>query len=221
MLLWKHSGKALRLNNERLLWTPAETPAPLDQAAWFGRQAPLGLDLGCGTGRFLVRMAARHPGWNWLGVEQSLKYARISAWKIERAGLAHARVLCAGARGVLGALLPPGSASAAFVLFADPWFKKRHLKRRLIDSGFAAALARALRPGAPLHIKTDIADYHRQILTAFAGSPHFRPLPPEEAFTLAPAWDGILTNYERKALAAGRRIYYLGFIRNEKDGGCS
>lgn len=207
----------ITLSRPDMLYSAAEMPRPLDAAAWFGRPgAPLALEIGCGTGHFLARMATRHPDWNWLGVEISLKYARISAWKLERDGLAHARVLNADSRDVLRHILAPGSVAAAFILFSDPWFKKRHLKRRLFDPDYAASLARVLRPGAPLHIKTDITAYHEQIVEAFAAAPQFRPLAAGDTPAPPPAWDGIVTNYERKALAAGRPIHYHGFILENK-----
>lgn len=203
----------IRLSRHDILHSIAEMPRPIAPATWFGRPAPFALEIGCGTGHFLARMAARHPDWNFLGVEISLKYARISAAKIERDGLANARVLNADSRDVVRNVIPAGSVDAAFILFSDPWFKKRHHKRRLFEPEYAAALARALRSGAPLHIKTDVTEYHEQIVEAFAAAPQFVRIassPP------GPAWDGIVTNYERKALAAGRPIHYHGFILQEK-----
>ncbi len=109
--------------------------------------------------------------------------------------------------------LAPGSVDRAFILFPDPWPKRKHRKRRLVNSSLLDLLARALKPGAELRIGTDIGDYARTMLEAFRGEPRFVWQAESPAdWRLRPS-DWAETRYEAKAAAAGRRSYYFRFLR--------
>jgi tRNA (guanine-N7-)-methyltransferase len=210
------TSNRITLTREELLWGVAELPRPFDPNEWFGRTTPLELELGSGTGAFIAEAAARRPEHNFIGVEISLKYARIAAYKLERDGIPNARMLHADSRDVLRNILPPASVTACHIYYADPWFKKRHLKRRVIDEEFTSDLARVLRPGARLFIKTDITAYYEQIVESFAACPKFRSVD-DRNLRDAPLPDNITTNFERKALEAGHLLHYLEFTSNPKE----
>jgi tRNA (guanine-N7-)-methyltransferase len=114
---------------------------------------------------------------------------------------------------VLLRALPEGSIDRAFILFPDPWPKARHRKRRLISGPTLALLARVLKPGAELRIGTDIGDYARTMLAAFSSAREFRWLAESPWDWRNRPQDWPQTRYESKAIAAGRRCYYLRFQR--------
>ncbi len=173
---------------------------------------PLWLEIGFGGGEHLVEQAAAHPEAGFIGCEPYLSgVARLLALA-ERRGLENIRLVIDDARLLLGKL-PDGCLQRVFVLFPDPWPKKRHHKRRLINPATAAEIARALEVGGELRLATDDVDYARAMLAAGLGEPRlswcarrpsdWRERPP----------DAVPTRYETKALAAGRACVYLRFIR--------
>src|ERR1051326_894328 len=150
---------------------PANCFEPLDFSAIYGRLAPLEVDLGCGDGSFLTAMAAENPGKNFLGVERLAGRVRSACGKIERAGLANARVIRFEISYVVERLLPPNSITSFYLLFPDPWPKRRHAARRIISENFLALLHRALVPGGVVHVATDESGYFRQISRVASASP--------------------------------------------------
>ena len=147
---------------------------PLDLAELFSKPQPLEADLGCGDASFLVEYARRHPERNFIGVERLL--GRISKLdrKGRRAGLVNLRGVRIESSYFLQYLLPPHAASALHVYFPDPWPKKRHHKNRLINDSFPALARSALTPGGVVYLRTDNADYFRQMTEVFAADNHFQ-----------------------------------------------
>jgi tRNA (guanine-N7-)-methyltransferase len=137
--------------------------AGLDPKAIFGRVAPLEVDLGCGDGTFLVALAREHPERDFLGIERLPGRVRGACRKIGDGQLPNARVLQAEIRDVLAAVLPPASVEILYLLFSDPWPKRRHLHRRVINEEFLRAALRVLVPGGELRLATDHADYFAQM----------------------------------------------------------
>jgi tRNA (guanine-N7-)-methyltransferase len=173
---------------------------PFQTAAVFGRDAPLEVELGTGKARFLIEAARDHPDRDFLGVERSLSYYRFARDRVARAALPNARVLRADAAVFVASSLS-GGIGAFHAYFLDPWPKKRQKKRRLLDAPFLSLLARRLRPGGMLFLKTDYADYAEAIEEALRTVPALEPVPwtPE----LAPAQ----THYEIKYAREGRPIW--------------
>lgn len=182
-------------------------------AALFPRQIEATwLEVGFGGGEHLVAMAQRHPSVGLIGCEPFLDGVVKVLDAVSELGCTNIRVHADDARPLLR-WLPDASIDRAFVLFPDPWPKRRHVKRRLINEDFFELLERVLRPGAELRVATDIADYARTILIAHRASRSF-------AWTAKSAidWqqrpaDWIETRYERKAIREGRRCIYLIFRR--------
>lgn len=129
-----------------------------DPAALFGRAAALHVDLGCAGGHFLVAMATSCPGANFLGVEKKAYRADQSRRRAAREGAPNVRVVQGDAREAMAAL-PAGSVAVCHVSFPDPWPKRRHAVRRLMDAEFVAVLHRSVAAGGELRFATDHADY--------------------------------------------------------------
>jgi tRNA (guanine-N7-)-methyltransferase len=137
--------------------------ALFDPIPFFGRRAPLEVEIGSGKARFLIESARRNPARDFLGLELSLAYYRICRDRLARTGLENARVIRADARRFVQTALAPSSVAAFHVYFPDPWPKKRQRKRRLLDGVGLEILASRLEPGGWLRIATDHADYARSI----------------------------------------------------------
>ncbi len=183
-----------------------DSPRPLDWAAVFGNDHPVEIEVGFGKGLFLVNAGRAVPGVNFLGIEIVRKYQLLAATRLAKRGLRNVRLIKADARQLLKDCVAAGSVQAVHVYFPDPWWKKRHWKRRVFTADFAAQCARVLRPGGRLHVVTDVADYFAvmQELLAQETSLVPLPLPPLNE----PAHDlDYLTNFERKFRKEGRPIY--------------
>jgi tRNA (guanine-N7-)-methyltransferase len=177
--------------------------APLDFHELFGRPAPVEVDLGCGDGTFLAALAARHPERNFLGIERLVGRIRSACGKAARAQLRNVRVLLIDSAYAVEYLLPPASVDVIHLLFPDPWPKKRHHRRRIVNAAFLAAAHRALAPGGRLRIATDQADYFAAIRELVAAS-NFREDSDDETAEFP------LTTFEKHYVAAGAPIYRLG-----------
>jgi len=190
------------------------SPAPADlTGTLFGEPiVDLWLEVGFGGAEHLVWQAERHPEVGLIGCEPFDEGVVKALGAIEARALGNIRIHADDARDVLH-WLPPASIGRAFVLFPDPWPKRKHRKRRLVAAPLLALLARAMRPGAELRIATDIGDYARTMLVAFAGRPefHWQARTPADWRERPADWPE--TRYERKAIKAGRRCTYLRFLR--------
>jgi tRNA (guanine-N7-)-methyltransferase len=145
-----------------------QLPRPWDAAALFGRVAPLEVEVGSGKGLFLRTAAAQRPETDFLGIEVSLKYARFAAAGLTKQQSRNAMLVVADAARVFGELLPDGSAAAVHIYFPDPWWKRRHEKRRLMRESFLRDVERTLAGGGVLHFWTDVEEYYRGSLELLA-----------------------------------------------------
>jgi tRNA (guanine-N7-)-methyltransferase len=183
---------------------PADCFAPLNLLAIYGRNGPLVVDLGCGEGAFLAKVAAENPDENFLGIERLLGRVRTACHKIERAGLTNARILRFEISYAVERLLPANSVAAFYIMFPDPWPKRRHAPRRLVNKSFLLSLHRALRPDGTVQIATDESDYFRQITRLVAQSPQFSVID-DAPFPAA------TTKFEQRFVQAGMPIHRLAF----------
>ncbi|MGO2750638.1 MAG: tRNA (guanosine(46)-N7)-methyltransferase TrmB [Pseudoclavibacter sp.] len=185
----------------------------VDPAELFGRDAPLVVEIGSGTGEAVVAAAAEHPGWNFLAVEVFVAGLARTLRRIEDAGLSNVRLVEANAVEVLEHMLPAGSVEELWIFFPDPWHKAKHTKRRLVREGFSAVAANALRSGGRMRLATDWEDYAFQMREVLDAAPEFTSEHPGE---WAPRFDGrTLTVFERKAAKAGRHIHDLSYVTAE------
>jgi tRNA (guanine-N7-)-methyltransferase len=173
---------------------------PFAAPEFFGRRAPLEIEIGTGKARFLIEAARAHPARDYLGLERSLSYYRVSRDRVSRAGLANARVLRADARTFVDVCVSPLSVSAFHVYFPDPWPKKKQRKRRLLDGVFLEVLAAKLEPGGLVRIATDHPGYAEELSPLLESVPALEELP-WDAFPAPPP-----THYEIKYREEGREI---------------
>ena len=170
------------------------------------------LEIGFGGGEHLLAQAKAHRDIGFIGCEPFINGVAKALAGIEEARLDNIR-LRAGDAGALIAHLPAASLSRAFILYPDPWPKRRHNKRRLISDAMIRELARVVRPGAELCFATDIDDYAGWTLHRFLASPDFawRAREADDWRRPWPDWPG--TRYEAKARREGRKPVYLTFSR--------
>ncbi len=185
--------------------------ALLDLAAEFGRVAPCVLEIGFGNGDALVTMAAESPDRNFLGVEVHVPGVGHCLLAIEQLGLANVRVLMQDAMEVLRDRLPDQSLLGVHLYFPDPWHKKRHHKRRLVQPEFVALLAARLATGGYFHAATDWPDYAEHIQAMLSASPAFELLDtgPSGAIGGRPR-----TRFEARGQRLGHPIWEAVYLRS-------
>ncbi len=181
---------------------------PLRWPELFGRRAPVDVEIGSGKGRFLLELAAACPDRDFLAVERARTYHRLVCDRAVRRGLDNVRLVLTTAEDLLHRLLPPASVDRLFVLFPDPWPKKRHHKRRLLRPAEVGAMAAALVPGGRLLVKTDHPGYAEAIGEVLADPPGLEPVDAAAAFEGLP-----LTGFERKYLDRGLEIHSWALVR--------
>lgn len=186
----------------------SEEARPVDFTALFGRTAPVEMEIGVGKGRFLLNAAAADRGHDFFGLEIEPAYAAIVRLRAEGAGLTNIRCERLDGKAFVLRRLAPESLVAMHVYFPDPWPKKRHHKRRLVDPEWAAAAARSLAPGGLLRIASDHAEYFAVMDEVLSHEPLLVKLSPEEAGEWATG-----TNYELKFQKSGRPIRKAAFRR--------
>lgn len=184
--------------------------APFQWPEIFGRSAPVDVEIGSGKGRFLLELAAANPERDFLAVERAGKYHRLCCDRAARRGIANVRLLRTTAEDLLFRLLNEDSVENLYVLFPDPWPKKRHHKRRLIKADVVAAMNRALVPGGRLLVKTDHEDYAEVITEVLRRAEGLEALDPEEAFAGLPE-----TGFERKYHDQGRPIHSFALRKTD------
>jgi tRNA (guanine-N7-)-methyltransferase len=187
-----------------------KSPAPRSLRDLF--PVPVGevwLEIGFGSGEHLLWQVEHHKNAGFIGCEPFINGVASLLGAVEQRAVANIRVHDGDAREVL-AWLPDGAISRIFMLFPDPWPKKRQLKRRLLAPESVTELARMLAPGGEFRFASDDADYAAQALLLTAGSGAFAPI--EENRQGRPA-DWPETRYERKALSEGRKPTYLRWRR--------
>lgn len=181
---------------------------PLPDDCWhqlFGNDRPVAVEVGPGRGEFLADAARRARDWNFFAIEHSASRTAEVAERLRRLDVGNARVLCGDAACLL-ALVPERSVAAFYVLFPDPWWKRRHHKRRLMTPPFVATLRRALRSGGTVELITDVAEYFALARAALDGEPGLQAqagIPPRQ----------LQTSFARKAVRRGATIHRAIYAR--------
>jgi tRNA (guanine-N7-)-methyltransferase len=150
------------------LKTSDQLPKPWDASLLFGRSAPLEVEVGSGKGLFLRSAAVDRPEIDFIGIEIAAKYARFTAAMLAKRNLLNAVVVHGDALRIFSELLPDVSLQAIHVYFPDPWWKKRHKKRRVMRESFIRDIHRTLLPGGRLHFWTDVEEYFHATLELIA-----------------------------------------------------
>ena len=185
---------------------------PLVPAVLFGREAPCTLEIGFGNGENLAALARAHPERDYLGVEVHRPGVGRLLLSLERERLSNVRVICHDAVEVLERQIAPASLAEILILFPDPWPKKRHHKRRLLQGPFVALLERALEPGGVLKLATDWQPYALEMLEQLSALPGLRNLAPQGGFAGRPA-ERIPTRFELRGTKLGHEVWDLAFTR--------
>ncbi len=197
---------------EQVIVAPPSEDDVVSPSSWFDSPGDLELEIGCGKGGFLLVRAEQHPDKHFLGIEWANKIFRYTADRVARRGLRNVRVMRTDARRFVEVHLPPDCLTAIHLYHPDPWPKKRHHKRRLVQPAFVDAVVRTLTPGGRWAIQTDHQGYFEHIREFVL--PH-----PRLVETLFDQPDfGVVenathTNYEIKYLKEGREIYRLAVVK--------
>jgi len=189
----------------------APKPATLAPDAIFGCNRPLEVDIGSGKGRFLLARAAAHPEVNFIGIERQRRRVEKVASKAARAGLDNIRLLHAEICFALETLLPDHAVGTFYIFYPDPWPKRRHHPRRLINSDFLNLLHRKLQPSGRVHFATDDQAYFAAAAPLFHASPLFTPC---ELFIPCPPEQ---TDFELLFAAQGKHANRCSFVARAGD----
>lgn len=180
----------------------------------FGRQAPLVFEIGFGSGSFLEHLGTEHPEWNLLGAETSLGSVRRTFRRLCRAGLRHVRLYPGSGVFLLRNVLPLRSLQCLYVNFPDPWPKKRHQDRRLLQAAFFELLSTRLEPGGTLLLTTDHTAYFKEALEEASTTGLFRIAQPD------PPAAALKTKYARRWIGEGKAIHHATF-QKEAEADCA
>jgi len=231
----------MAMTQEIIVEPPADGQM-VDPMRWFETPGPFELEIGCGKGGFLLHRAMRNPQIRMLGIEWANKFFKHCAERMARRGVTNVRVMRTDAKFFVMNHLPAECVSVLHLYHPDPWPKKRHRKRRLVQEPFVAAAVRALVRGGQWLIQSDHAEYFEQMQRLIGGHAEMREIaweesaapmirPPEveseesageevermaarERVSTDPAVDWKGTNFEIKYAREGRAIYRVAFARN-------
>jgi tRNA (guanine-N7-)-methyltransferase len=216
------SGQRLAYETLRERWCLPYCAATIDAQAVFGRAAPLVVEIGFGMGETTAQIAAADPARDFLGIEVYPAGVGSLLARIEAAGLRNLRIVQHDAVEVVRDMIAPGTLAGVHVYFPDPWPKKRHHKRRLIQPAFVALLASRLAPGGHLHCATDWEHYAVQMLDVLSREPLLANSTGDtvvgetaaqcRGFAPRPAWRP-LTKFEARGVRLGHGVWDLLFLR--------
>lgn len=186
--------------------TLEDLEGPFDWSTFFGNDNPVVLDVGAGRGLFLFNSSEANPDKNYLGLEIDYREGRRAATRLLKANRPNARVLGGDARIAFDKFIPESSVSEAHVYFPDPWWKKRHHKRRIFTDVFVSQVTTALKNGGELHFWTDVEEYFERVKNLMDHASQFRRREtPEEKL---PEHDlDYQTSFERKKRNEGWKIH--------------
>jgi tRNA (guanine-N7-)-methyltransferase len=204
------------LDLSRHFRTPEELPRPFSQDTLFAREQPLEVEVGSGKGLFLASGSHGNPVHNYLGIEVSLKYARYAAARLARQASPNAVMIGGDALALFRDWFPDASLAAVHVYFPDPWWKKRHKKRRVLKESFLRDAERTLVPGGSLHFWTDVEEYYLSTLELIAATVKLTgPLPVAET----PAEHDLdyRTHFERRTRKNEEPVYRAEFRKENVE----
>ncbi|MCZ6644500.1 MAG: tRNA (guanosine(46)-N7)-methyltransferase TrmB [Gammaproteobacteria bacterium] len=184
----------------------------VDWSSVFGRRACLGLEIGFGMGHALVDWGQQHPDWNLLGIDVYQPGIGSVLLGLRAQNLDHVRIIDAEAHSALSELFSPASLDEVRIYFPDPWPKKRHQKRRLIQPGFATLLADRMKPGGMLLLASDWQPYAEWMLNVLDREAGLENLAGTGRFTEGNS-DRPTTNFEARGRSLGHAVWNLAYKR--------
>ena len=177
---------------------------------------PLVLEIGCGIGDFILPLAASRPELNFLAIDIYNQGCLKTCRKVDAAGLDNVRVMRIEARHLIARYLDPWSLAAIYINCPDPWPKKRHRERRLVNADFLDVVRFALKPGGELFFASDVADYAEEVTALIVAECGFTRLTPEPYCTeLQP--DYPISKYMRRFLELGQPIHFVRLRRQNHE----
>lgn len=185
--------------------------APPDWAAVFGFAGPLELEIGCGAGGYALEYARRNPRVRYVAFEWRKKYAREVAHRAAKQGLGNLKVIEGDARAVVPKLFAPGSLSALHLQFPDPWWKRAHQKRAILQLEFARFLLTLLEPGGKFDFRTDVEERAKQGLAVLESAGFVNPLGAGVFHPLDP--EDVPSTRERRYLVTGAPVYRAWLVK--------
>ncbi len=185
---------------------------PFDITEAFGRQAPTVIEIGFGNGDSLAKMAAANPDTNYLGIEVHRPGVGHLLMELDRLALQNVRVFCHDAVEVIEHKIANDSLSGVHLFFPDPWPKKKHHKRRIVNAGFMRLLSNKLKLGGYFHAATDWQDYAESMLSVLSTETNFCNSSTTEGYCERPVYRP-LTKFEQRGLRLGHRVWDLIFTR--------
>ena len=185
--------------------------SPPDWAAAFGSTGPLELEIGCGAGGFALNHAKKFPQIRLVAFEWRKKFAREVAFRAIKNGVPNLRVIEADARTEIPRIFTPGSLSAIHVQVPDPWWKRAHFKRAVVQPEFARFLFTLLAPGGRFDMRTDVEDRAQQMLAILEGAGFVNPLGAGVFHPYDP--EEVPSTRERRYLSSGQPVYRARLIR--------
>jgi tRNA (guanine-N7-)-methyltransferase len=187
-------------------------PKPFDSTSFFGRSAPLQIEVGSGKGLFLQTAAESKPDDNFLGIEIARKYAKYCAARLARRALTNAKMISGDGGRFFHEWLPDATAAAVHVYFPDPWWKKRHKKRRVLNETFVREIERVLMASGELHFWSDVEEYFLTTLELIAAATSLQgpiDVPEREAEHDL----DFRTHFERRFRLGSQPVYRSRFVR--------
>ena len=188
----------------------AQMDSPADWAAIFGNDRPVALEISCGIGDFIVRTAVDYPDRNFIAIDFYNKGCWKTCRRIDREAFTNVRVARDEARAFIAGRIPKGSLAAVYINCPDPWPKKKHRKRRLVNRQFMEFLAEYLAPGADVYFATDFDDYGIDVAGMMSGLDGFNNMLAPDLYRHE--LEGYhLSKYMRKFMGEGKKIYFIHY----------
>jgi len=184
----------------------------LDLTELFGRDAPTILEIGFGMGKSLAEMAEANPQQNYIGIEVHRPGIGALLKLVEEKGLTNIRVYNDDAIEVLEKCIPKNALAGVYLFFPDPWHKKRHNKRRIVQPHFVETIATHLKPGGQFHMATDWEDYAIHMMEVMNSAPNYNNISGEGQYTPRPEYRP-LTKFEARGHKLGHGVWDLIFER--------
>jgi tRNA (guanine-N7-)-methyltransferase len=204
-------GQARALTQGAGKWLLPFPAGPVDWSSAFARDAPLLLEVGSGMGHALLDTARAHPEWNCVGVDVYQPGIGATILQCESAQIDNVRLIEGDARLLLERGVGAGALARVHIFFPDPWPKKRHHKRRLVDAAFATLVAERLKPRGTLHVATDWQPYADEMLRVLDAEAHLRNLAGTGSF--AASAERATTRFEARGVRLGHRVFDLVYER--------